>query len=166
MVDHKTRRVYYDKNKERYTKEFYPKIQEKFKYFFKLRKYPGENFDLVAKTLNKIGIKTPKIIEYSKYKVVMEELKGTLLSEYLNKNKDSVVIENFLNLIVKVLKNKIYHSDFAPRNFLIKDGEIFAIDLEDYMVGVITLKTKEELRKRLKKALRNDDWVRYIEERL
>ena len=34
------------------------------------------------------------------------------------------------------------------------------------MVGVISLKTKKELHKRLKKALRNDDWVKYIEERL
>lgn len=96
----------------------------------------------------------------------MEELEGISLAEYLDKNKDTVVIENFLDLIVKILKNKIYHSDFAPRNFLIKDGEIFAIDLEDYMVGVITLKTKEELHKRLKKALKNDEWVRYIEEKL
>lgn len=96
----------------------------------------------------------------------MEELKGVLLSEYLGRNKDTVIIENFLNIIVKILKNKIYYSDFNSKNFIVKEEEIFAIDLEGYKTGRLAFKTKKELHKRLKKALKNDEWVRYIEERL
>lgn len=164
IVDHKNTKVYYDKNKQIYIKEFYPKFEEKLKYFFRLRKYPGKNFYHVAKALKNIGIMVPEIVEYSKYKVVTKDIQGVVLREYLK--KDNSILKDFLDIIVKILKNKMYYSDFNTKNFIVKGGEIFAIDLEGYKVGRGAFKTKKELHKRLKKALRNDDWVRYIEERL
>lgn len=164
IVDHKDTKVYYDKNKKIYIKEFYPKFKEKLKYLFRLRKYPGENFYFVTKSLKRIGVKVPEIIEYSKYKVVTRDIEGVVLREYLK--KDSSILKDFLDIIVKILKNKIYYSDFNTKNFIVKDGEIFAIDLEGYKIGVMAVKTKEELHNRLQKALKNDEWVRYIEERL
>lgn len=156
--------VFYDKKNKLYIKEFYPKFEEKLKYFFRFRKYPGENFYFVAEALKKIGINAPEVVEYSKYKVVTKDIQGVILREYLK--KDDSILKDFLNTIVKILKNKIYYSDFNTNNFIVKDGKIFAIDLEGYKVGTLTFRTKEELHNRLKKALKNDEWVNYIEKRL
>jgi len=76
------------------------------------------------------------------------------------------LLNNFLDIIVKILKNNIYYSDFNTKNFIVKDKEIFAIDLEGYKVGKFAFKTKKELHNRLNKALKNDEWVSYIEEKL
>lgn len=93
-----------------------------------------------------------------------KDIQGVVLREYLK--KDDSILKYFLDIIVKILKNKIYYSDFNTKNFIVKDGEIFAIDLEGYKIGMMAVKTKEELHNRLQKALKNDEWVRYIEERL
>ncbi|UUV19303.1 hypothetical protein NRK67_07600 [Fusobacteria bacterium ZRK30] len=103
-------------------------------------------------------------MEYSKYKVVTRDIEGVVLREYLK--KDDSILKDFLDIIVKILKNKIYYSDFNTKNFIVKDGEIYAIDLEGYKTKMMAVKTKKELHDRLQKALKNDDWVRYIEERL
>ncbi|MEI6857716.1 Mn2+dependent serine/threonine protein kinase [Psychrilyobacter sp.] len=164
VVKQKDSTVLYDEKNKLYIKEFHPKFEQKLKYFFRFRKYPGENFYFVAQTLKKIGINVPEIVEYSKYKVVTKDIQGVVLREYLE--KDNSVLKDFLDIIVKILKNKIYYSDFNTKNFIVKGREIFVIDLEGYKVGRLAFKTKKELHNRLKKALRNDDWVSYIEERL
>lgn len=106
----------------------------------------------------------PEIVEYSKYKVVTKDIQGIVLREYLKIDKS--MLKPFLELIVKVLKNKMYYSDFNTKNFIVKERKIYAIDLEGYKVGISAIKTKKEIHERLTKALMNDEWVNYIEEKL
>jgi len=166
IVDQKDRKVLYDESKNLYIKEFYPKMKNRIKYFFKLRKYPGINFNYVAKELNKIGVKTPKIIKFSKYKVVTSEIKGITLKKYLEKNQDEELIEKYLNILVKMLNNKIYYRDLGPGNFIYDGKNIYAIDLEGYHVKSILTGRNKELKERLQKGLKNEEWVDYILERL
>lgn len=164
IVDHKDTKVIYDKKKDVYIKKFYPKFRNKIKFFFGLRKYPGINFYFITKVLKNLDIMTPEVIGYSKYKVITKNIRGTVLREYL-KNDDSILKE-FLELIIKILKNGIYYSDFNTKNFIVKNHKIYPIDLEGYKTGVSAFKSKKEIHERLIKALMNDEWVEYIEKRL
>lgn len=166
IVDLKERKVFYDHSNKVYVKEFCPSFERRLKCFFRLRKYPGENFFYVARKLNQLGIKTPEIVEYSKYKVVTKEIQGELLADYFIDNKNPDIELKFLNIIVKVINNRMYHKDFRPGNFIICNNEIYAIDLEDYKTDVIYVWNHQELISRLRKSLKNDDWVAYIEKRI
>lgn len=85
---------------------------------------------------------TPEVIIYSKYKVVTKNIQGTVLREYL-KNDDSI-LKDFLELIIKILKNGIYYSDFNTKNFIVKNGNIYPIDLEGYKTGIVAFKSKKK----------------------
>ena len=162
IVDHKDRKVFYDEEKKLYIKEFYPKMKNKFKYFLRFRKYPGINFNYVTQELNKIGVRTPKVIEYSNYKVVTLELKGKTLKEIFSMNIEDEIVKKYLKTIVKILNNNIYYRDLGPGNFMYDGENIYAIDLEGYLVGGVLTGRKKELEDRLNKGLRNDEWVDYV----
>ena len=166
IVNLKERKVFYDDKNEVYIKEFFPNFERRLKCFFRLRKYPGENFFYAAKKLNQLGIKTPEVVEYSRYRVVTKAVQGQLLADYFVDNNNPKIELKFLDMIVNVLNHRIYHKDFRPGNFIIRDGEIYAIDLEDYKIDVIHAWNHQELISRLHKTLKNDNWVAYIEERL
>lgn len=162
IVDHKDRRVLYDKKRKLYIKQFKPKIKNRIKYFFRFRKYPGINFNFVAKELEKIGIFVPEIVNYSKYEVIMKDIDGQILKEYLNKNNDKKKIKKYLDILIKILNNNIYYRDLGPGNFMYKNGEIYAIDLEGYIVRSFFSGRRKELEDRLQKGLKNDIWVNYV----
>lgn len=162
IVDHKDRKVLYDNKKKIYIKQFKPKIKNRIKYFLKFRKYPGINFNFVAKELEKIGILVPKIVSYSKYEVTMSDINGESLKEYLNKKNDEKIIKKYLDILIKILNNNIYYRDLGPGNFMYKDGEIYAIDLEGYIVRGFFSGRRKELKDRLQKGLKNDQWVNYV----
>ena len=165
IVEHRRTKVYFDEKREVYIKEFNPKLSFRLKYFFRLRKYPGFNFKFISRELAKLGIKTPEIIYASKYRVETKKIDGVLLSNYL-KNKQNQVLVKYLDMIVKVLKSDIYFGDFNTRNFIVKNGDIYAIDLEDYRKERFFNRSMSEALMRLKKTLKNDKWYEYIEEKL
>jgi len=162
IVDQKDRKVFYDTVEKVYIKEFYPKLKNKIKYIFRFRKYPGINFNYVAKELNKIGVKTPKIIEYSKFKVITSEIHGYTLKKYFEKSKDESIIMEYLDILVKILNNNIYYRDLGPGNFMYDGKEIYAIDLEGYIVGGLFTGRGKQLEDRLNKGLKNKEWVDYV----
>ena len=164
IVDHKRTKVFFNKKNNSYIKEFSPKWNFRFKYFLRLRRYPGKNFEYIAKQLNTLGIKTPKIIEAHKYKIITEKVEGILLRDYLKDNSD--ITKEFLDTIALILKNNIYFGDFNTGNFIVSEGNIYAIDLEDYRKVLFFKRTNKEAIKRLKKTLNNDLWVKYIEKQL
>lgn len=93
-----------------------------------------------------------------------EDIDGIVLREYLK--TDNSISKDFLDIIVKILKNNIYYSDFNTNNFIVRDKQIYVIDLEGYKIKKIFAVAKAELHDRLQKALKNDEWVNYIEGRL
>jgi len=154
----------HDPNKKIYIKEFHPKFSFRLKYLLHFRKYPGKNFQYIAEKLNDINIKTPKIIEASNYKVVTKEIDGELLKDSIENDKS--LIKPYLDLIVKIIENNIYFGDFNTGNFIVKAGNIYALDLEDYRKEFLFLKGRKESLLRLKKTLNNDEWYKYVERKL
>ena len=164
IVNHRRCKVFFDNEKNVFTKCFYPKLENRLKYFFHLRKYPGENFKFIAEKLKTLGIKVPKITYVENYKVVTEKIEGVLLSEYLKENpNDEKTIKTFLDIIIKILKSGIYFGDFNMGNFIYSKGNIYAIDLEDYKKERFFNRGLNEAVRRLRKTLKNDEWCHYIE---
>ncbi|MGO3801493.1 MAG: hypothetical protein ACTJGM_03675 [Fusobacterium sp.] len=131
----KRSKVMYDSLQKEYIKEFNPKFQKKIKYFFKLEKYPGYNFMYISNLLESLNIRTPEIIHVSKYKIITKEIEGKSLEKILKESPKKELekyIEEYVNLIKKLIENKIYFADYSCDNFYIHNGEIYALDLEDY----------------------------------
>ena len=166
IVKQKDRVVIYDDKKQIYIKKFHPKLKNKIKYFFRLRKYPGDNFNYVSQILNKLGIKTPEVVNYSKYHITTKEINGETLEKYFEKNKNEKIIKNYLDILVKMLNNNIYYRDMGPGNFMYDGKDIYAIDLEGYLVDGIFTGRNTELEERLNKGLKNKEWVKYVLENL
>jgi RIO-like serine/threonine protein kinase len=164
IVNHKRTKVFFDNKKNEYIKIFNPKPKSRLKFFLGFRKYPGENFKYISEVLKKLGINVPKIKFASKYTVVTENIEGELLSEYIK--KDSTIIIKFLDLIVKVLNNNIYFGDFNTTNFIIKNEEIYALDLEDYRKEIFFSRDSNEALIRLERTLKNKKWVEYVKNNL
>lgn len=146
--------VLYDEVNDTFIKYFYPKISSRIKYFFRFRKYPGENYAFISKVLNSLGINTAEILSFDKYSVITKNLNAPTLENYISTHKNSTDIINlYVNTITILLKNNIYCGDFSYDNFLIKDNKLFAIDLEDYRkVTFFKKDTKEAIRRLSGKA--------------
>ncbi|MGL5983433.1 MAG: RIO1 family regulatory kinase/ATPase [Cetobacterium sp.] len=130
---HKRSSVFYNSKADTFIKNFSPKFTKKVKFILKIRKYPGENFHYISKLLNSLCIKTPEIVSYSKFSIETKNLHGESLEEFLNKNsKNSYIIDKFVKIIITLLENNIYSADLSLDNFIVKDNEIYALDLEDY----------------------------------
>ncbi|WP_334679334.1 hypothetical protein [Fusobacterium varium] len=48
------------------------------------------------------------------------------------KEKVKVLIDKYIEIIAKIIELGIYFRDFNYYNFIVNDGELFVIDLEDY----------------------------------
>lgn len=163
IVDHKKCKVFFDTEKNVFVKRFYPKFENRLKFFLRFRRYPGENFRYISEELRKIGVKVPQIVSSNKYEVITKKIEGVILSKYFDENGyDDEVVKEFLNIIVRILNSNIYFGDFNTSNFIFSDGEIFAIDLEDYRKEKLLKRDKNEALRRLKKTLKNDKWYRYV----
>lgn len=143
--------VYYDETNDTFVKTFSPNLEARIKYFFKLRKYPGENFSHIGKLLNQINIKTAKIISFTNYSVITKNINGISLYDYYKTNPK--IIEKYIDLIIKLFKNNIYSGDLSLDNFIVKDNEIYVIDMEDYRHLYFFNFRKKEFLKRLKKTI-------------
>ena len=69
--------IIYNSQDKTYTKIMRPGLNKKIKYFFRLRKYPGQNIKYISEILKKNEIKTFEIIKYSNYEVITKEIQGT-----------------------------------------------------------------------------------------
>lgn len=157
IAENKYSQVYYDKEKNIYIKYFTPKLKKKIKYFFRLRKYPGENYNYISKKIKELGIKTPKIISYGKYFCFTENIDGKLLTKRILEEPDNEkirkYIDNYINIIRKIIKNKIYYADFNFDNFIVYKEELYIIDLEDYKKDIFFMFKKKKMLMHLKKTL-------------
>lgn len=157
--------VYFDENNSSFIKIFKPKFINKLKYFFRLRKYPGDNFFYISKELQNLGIKTVEIIDFSHYKVITKKIAGISLDIYLQKNSNKEIIQKYIYLVTTLLKNNIYSGDLSYDNFFVKDNEIVVIDLEDYRKVKFFKRSPEEALRRLHGKI-PEIVIKQIEEKL
>ncbi|MDX8335920.1 BUD32 family EKC/KEOPS complex subunit [Candidatus Cetobacterium colombiensis] len=134
IIIHRRSCVYYKVSSDSFIKEFTPKFSSKLKYFFKLRKYPGKNFYYISNLLNSLNIKTAKIISYSNYHIETKNIDGITLEEFIKIKGDNYdyIISQYIFLILTLIKNNIYCGDLHFGNFIVKNNELYALDLEDY----------------------------------
>lgn len=150
VSDQRRSLVYFDETNNHFIKIFKPKFINKLKYFFRLRKYPGDNFFYIAKELQKLEIKTVEIVNFSHYKVVTKNIDGISLSKYLESNSNNEqILQKYVHLISTLLKNNIYSGDLSYDNFFVKDNEIIVIDLEDYRKVKFLARTSKEAIRRM-----------------
>lgn len=149
--------IIYNSQDKTYTKIMRPGLNKKIKYFFRLRKYPGQNIKYISEILKKNGIKTFEIIKYSNYEVITKEIQGnSLLVEILEtkeKEKIKILIDKYVEIVTKIIKLGIYFGDFNYYNFIVNNGELFVIDLEDYRKDIFFIFRKKKMMKRLREKL-------------
>lgn len=145
--------VYYNENTDEFLKLFFPTFSKKIKYFLGFRKYPGYNFKFISDELNKLEIQTVKITSCDKYSVTTKNINGVCLEQYINSNLNDPIIDTFVKMVAKILNNGIYYGDFAFDNFIVKNENIYAIDLEDYKKEKILFHSSKEAIRRLYNTL-------------
>lgn len=84
--------------------------------------------------VRKLGIPTPKIfhVDEENHKIIMENIKGNRLKEHLNSISADDVKSICFQLgkqIGKLHSNNITHGDLTTSNMILKDGQIYFIDL-------------------------------------
>ncbi len=157
IIDGVLRKVVYDTEAKTYTKTIKLKWKKKIKCILGLRKYPGENIKYIAEIFQKNGIKTFNVLEYSKHSVITSEIEGrSLMDEILeikSKEEAQVLIDKFVSIVTKIINLNVYYGDFNFNNFIVSNGEVYAIDLEDYRKDFLTKFRKKSTMKRLKRQL-------------
>ena len=137
IVNHKTRTVIYDDEKKIYKKYIRPRVKEKLKIFFGLKRSHGENVVFLSEFLRKNGINTYEVISYTKYSYITKEIEGkTLLESILEVKKDKKLVEEYIEKYIKIVKKivtlNVYYGDFYFNNLMIdKNKEIYIIDIDE-----------------------------------
>ena len=73
-------------------------------------------------------VKIPRIVSYSKFRLVMEYSNGILLREYLKNNKSEDII-NLLQLsLYLMIVNNYVHGDWHESNFLVEGDKLVILD--------------------------------------
>ncbi len=157
IAKNKYSQVFYDYEKDVYIKKFTPKLKKKIKYFFKLRKYPGENCKYISDIFNKLKIKTPEVVETGKYYIITKNIPGKMLDKVLDEENDTEKIKKYLKeyieIVSVIIKNKIYYADFHFGNFILYNEELYILDLEDYKKDILFVFRRKKLLKLLKQKL-------------
>ena len=153
--------IYYDEVNKTYTKLIKPRFNKKMKYFFGLRKYPGKNVKYISDLFLQNGIRTFEVIEVSKYKTVTKEITGdTLMDKIIRLKNDEEInnlIEKYIKIVVKIIELGVYYGDFNFGNFIVNNGKLYVIDLEDYRKDFFSKFRKKEMMRRLKRTLYNTE---------
>ena len=137
IVDKKTRTVIYNNEEKVYKKYIRPKFKEKLKIFFGLKRSHGKNAAFLSEFLRKNGVKTYKVISYTKYSYITKEIEGrTLLESILEVKKDKKLvekyIEKYIDIVKKIINLNVYYGDFYFNNLMIdKNKEIYIIDIDE-----------------------------------
>jgi len=101
-----------------------------FYYDFKIGKLDAEI--IAYETLQKTGIKIPKLICYDKKKdfLIKEYIEGPTASQAIAKNIiDETTLFSLIDMFIK-LKNSNLNIDYFPSNFVLKNQQLYYIDYE------------------------------------
>ncbi|KGE79548.1 hypothetical protein CVH10_11290 [Halomonas sp. ND22Bw] len=123
-------RVHFDPERDHFIKTFQPKAVDRLRYLARIRPYPGRNFALIASRLETLGIATPTIVEARPYRLVTENIHGVPLKQLILDSPD--LQEQYLDALVAFDRDGIHCRGLHTDNFLVRDGRLFAIDLDAY----------------------------------
>lgn len=157
IIDGALRKVIYDSETKTYTKIIKLKWKKRIKCILGIRKYPGENIKYIADLFKKNGIKTFDVLECSKNSVITSEIEGRILLDEILATKDrdkvQILIDKFVDIVTRIIDLGVYYGDFNFGNFIVSNGELYAIDLEDYRKDFFTRFRRKSIMKRLKRQL-------------
>lgn len=123
-------RVDYSPERDEFIKTFSPKRFDKLRYLLRIRPYPGHNFVIIARHLERLGIATPRIVEAEKYRLVTANIHGTPLKQHIQTSE--TLQAQYLDALEAFYRNGIHCRGLHTDNFLVRDDRIVAIDLDAY----------------------------------
>lgn len=147
--------VYFDPDKDHFIKTFQPKSFDRLRYALRVRSYPGHNFARIAARLAALDIASPIIVEADKYRLVTGNVHGTPLKQLI---LDSEALQTrYLDILVAYYRHDIHCRGLHTDNFLVRDGEIVAIDLDAYKAPRFFKYSKREFLDCLKRSLKGSE---------
>ncbi|WP_442322410.1 hypothetical protein [Cernens ardua] len=151
--------VYYDRGRKVYIKTFSPKRFDRLRYFLHIRPYPGKNFALVAHQLTEQGIRVPEILIAENYYLETRDIEGSQLRELLPDHPE--LQEKFVELIVTLFRAGIHCRGLNTKNFIVRDEELYAIDLDAYKAAGVIKFPEREFLENLKRAIKGPEAYLY-----
>ncbi len=96
----------------------------------KIRYMRMKNEFLILYRLYENEFNIPILYDFNKYdmELIMENIEGITLNEYLIKNNDYNILIKLGEIIAKMHSIKISHGDLTPNNMIIKNNKIYLID--------------------------------------
>ncbi len=99
-----------------------------------LRKLRARKEVKLLTEVRKLGIHTPKIfrVDEQNHKIIMEYIRGNRLKEHLNSislNEAKSVCRQLGKQVGKMHSNNIIHGDLTTSNIILKDDQLYFIDL-------------------------------------
>lgn len=153
-------RVHFDPECDHFIKTFQPKTFDRFRYLLRIRPYPGLNFALVASRLEALGIATPTIVEARPYRLVTENIHGVPLRQLILDSPD--LQKQYLDALIAFDRDGIHCRGLHTDNFLVRDGRIFAIDLDAYKAPCLWRYPRREYLDCLSRSLKDDEAFLFI----
>jgi len=119
-------KVYLEDNKiikERIEKKYRIKELDEF-----LRKTRTKKEIKLLSDLRRHGLNVPRVIDYSKFKIVMEFIEGKKLKDVLNTKNYKIFSREIGRSVAKMHKADIVHGDLTTANIIVRDNELYFID--------------------------------------
>lgn len=152
--------VHYDRTRKVFIKTFTPKAFDRFRYITGIRPAPGTNFMKVAQRLTQLGIKVPEVLVARPYYLEMRDVEGVQLRELLPDNPD--LQQKYVDLIVTLYRHHVYCRGLHTKNFLVKEGELVAIDLDAYKLPRLFKYSGQDFLEKLKRSLNGEVPENYL----
>lgn len=147
--------VHYDPEHDTFIKTFSPNLTDRWRYRLGIRRYPGYNFRYVAKRLSLLGIQAPDIIESKRYRLVTANVNGVPLKQVIQ--DDPALQQRYVDILVALYRDRIHCRGLHTDNFLVKDGDIIAIDLDAYKAPRVFTYPRQEFIDCLSRSLKGDE---------
>jgi Kae1-associated kinase Bud32 len=109
--------------KERVRKRYRNKELDEF-----LRKTRTKKEIKLLSDLRRLGLNVPRIIDYDKFKIVMEFIEGKKLKDVLSEKNFKKFCEEIGKNVAKMHLADIIHGDLTTANIIVKDNELYFID--------------------------------------
>lgn len=93
----------------------------------KIRKERTRREATLLSTAKRVGVKTPLVFEVNSFRIVMQFIEGKKVSEILDENLE--LCKEIGRNVAKLHKANIVHGDLTTSNLILKEKEIFFIDL-------------------------------------
>lgn len=99
----------------------------------RLRKARTKHEAKILEKLSRIGVSVPKVIGVNEkeYTITMEFIDGKLIKDVFNSNGGNIpeLSKDIGKILAKIHDSNIIHNDLTTSNMILKEGDIYFIDL-------------------------------------